>query len=123
MSHTCGPPNHPQTQGKIEHWLQTLKNHILLENYDLPGDLENQINAFVDHYNNERYHESLSNVTPADVYFGRQYSILKRTGDGQLNWPTKRLETLGLFNAGIWQFRQVNIGDVLQTHDCSAVFL
>jgi putative transposase len=55
-----------------------LKNRILLENYFLPGDLELQIEAFVEHYNHERYHESLSNVTPADVYFGRAQSIIKR---------------------------------------------
>lgn len=30
--------DHPQTQGKIERWHQTLKNRILLENYYLPGD-------------------------------------------------------------------------------------
>ena len=44
----------------------------------LPGDLERQIESFVEHYNHERYHESLNNVTPADVYFGRAQSILNR---------------------------------------------
>ena len=78
MSHVRGRPYHPQTQGKIERWHQTLKNRILLENYFLPGDLENQIQAFVDHYNNDRYHESLKNVTPADAYFGRDTAILER---------------------------------------------
>jgi len=33
MDHVRGAPNHPQTQGKIERWHQTLKNRILLENY------------------------------------------------------------------------------------------
>ncbi len=66
----------PQTQGKIERWHQTLKNHILLENYFLPGDLENQIDDFIAYYNHQRYHESLKNLTPADVYFGRGHIIL-----------------------------------------------
>ncbi len=76
MSHFRGAPYHPQTQGKIERWHQTLKNRILLENYFLPGDLEKQIETFVDHYNHQRYHESLKNLTPADVYFGRGQSII-----------------------------------------------
>jgi len=67
-----------QTQGKIERWHQTLKNCVLLENYFLPGDLERQIENFVEHYNHERYHESLNNVAPVDVYFGRTQSILNR---------------------------------------------
>ena len=45
MDHVRGAPNHPQTQGKIERWHQTLKNRILLENYYLPGDLEAHIDA------------------------------------------------------------------------------
>lgn len=77
MEHIRGAPFHPQTQGKIERWHQTMKNRILLENYYLPGNLEQQIGVFVDHYNNHRYHESLNNVTPADVYFGRDKDILR----------------------------------------------
>ena len=77
MDHVRGAPFHPQTQGKIERWHQTMKNRLLLENYYLPGDLEHQISTFVDYYNNQRYHESLNNVTPADVYFGRDKAILK----------------------------------------------
>jgi len=77
MSHVRGAPYHPMTQGKIERWHQTLKNRILLENYFLPGDLEAQIKAFVAHYNHQRYHESLSNLTPADVYFQRGEAILR----------------------------------------------
>jgi len=76
MQHIRGAAYHPQTQGKIERWHQTLKNRILLENYFLPGDLRAQIGAFVDYYNHHRYHESLSNLTPADVYFGRGQTIL-----------------------------------------------
>jgi RNA-directed DNA polymerase len=76
MEHVRGAPYHPQTQGKIERWHQTLKNRILLNNYYLPGDLERQIEAFVEHYNHDRYHESIDNLTPADVYFGRAEAIL-----------------------------------------------
>ncbi len=49
-----------------------------MENYFLPGDLEVQIEAFVEHYNNQRYHESLNYVTPANAYFGRAPAIIKQ---------------------------------------------
>ena len=78
MSHVRGVPFHPQTQGKIERWHHTLKNRILLENYFLPEDLEAQIKTFVEQYNHQRYHECLSNVTPADAYFGRAAAIIKQ---------------------------------------------
>jgi putative transposase len=76
MEHVRSAPYHPQTQGKIERWHQTLKNRILLEHYYLPDDLERQVAAFVAHYNHARYHESLDNLTPADVYFGRAEAVL-----------------------------------------------
>jgi transposase InsO family protein len=78
MSHTRGRPYHPMTQGKIERWHRSLKNCILLENYYLPRELEESVAAFVEHYNTRRYHESLNNVTPEAVYFGRAHAILTR---------------------------------------------
>lgn len=76
MTHTRGKPYHPQTQGKIERWHRSLKNQILLENYYFPGELEERIRQFVDYYNHQRYHESLNNLTPADVFYNRGQSIL-----------------------------------------------
>ena len=76
MKHTRGRPYHPMTQGKIERWHQSLKNRILLEHYYLPEDLERAVADFVDYYNHHRYHESLDNLTPADVYYGRGQTIL-----------------------------------------------
>jgi transposase InsO family protein len=78
MTHTRGKPYHPMTQGKIERYHRSMKNQILLENYYLPGQLEQRLAAFVDYYNLRRYHESLNNLPPADVYFGRGQTILNR---------------------------------------------
>lgn len=54
-----------------------MKNRVLPENYYLPGDLERQIGASVEYYNNARHDESQNNFTPADVYFVRDRSILR----------------------------------------------
>jgi putative transposase len=81
IEHVRGAPFHPQTQGKIERWHQRLKNRVLIEHYYLPRDLEPQVSAFVEHYNHARYHESLDNLTPADVYFGRaETTVAHREG-------------------------------------------
>jgi transposase InsO family protein len=78
IRHTRGKPFHPMTQGKIERYHRSMKNILLLENYYSPSELENQIRLFVDYYNYHRYHESLNNVTPADVYYDRDKKILQR---------------------------------------------
>ncbi|MFH2052631.1 MAG: DDE-type integrase/transposase/recombinase [bacterium] len=75
MAHSSGRPYHPQTQGKIERYHRTMKNVVKLQNYYLQEELEREIARFVKYYNNERVHESLDNVTPADVYHGRHKQI------------------------------------------------
>jgi len=78
IGHSRGKPYHPMTQGKIERYHRSMKNLILLDHYYSPSELEDQIRVFVDYYNNHRYHEALNNVTPADVYYGRDFEILER---------------------------------------------
>ena len=66
------------TQGKIERYHRSMKNVVKLQNYYFPWELEDEIKNFVEYYNNKRYHESLNNVTPADVYYGRDDEIISR---------------------------------------------
>ena len=76
MTPTRGRPYHPMTQGQIERYHRSMKNQTLLENYHLPGALESALSRFVGYYNYERYHESLDDFTPAEVYVGRGQTIL-----------------------------------------------
>jgi putative transposase len=78
IDHIRGAPYHPTTQGKIERWHRSMKNIIKLDNYYTPLELKIAIGAFVEYYNYKRYHESLDNVTPADVYFGRKEKVLRQ---------------------------------------------
>jgi putative transposase len=43
---------------------------------DFPSELEDALQDLIAYYNNQRYYESLNNVTPSDVYFGREYVVL-----------------------------------------------
>lgn len=78
MDHVRGTPYHPMTQGKIERWHRSLKNIIKLQHFYMPSQLRLAIADFVEYYNNNRNHEVLDNLTPADVYFGRAKDLKSR---------------------------------------------
>ena len=78
LTHVRGAPYHPQTQGKIERYHRSMKSVVKLENFYFPWELEHTLASFVDYYNHHRYHESLGNMTPADVYLGRAQEVQLR---------------------------------------------
>jgi len=78
LRHTRGAPYHPMTQGKIEHFHRSMKNVMKLQHYFLPWALEHEISRFIEYYNHRRYHESLNNLKPVDVYEGRGKQILDK---------------------------------------------
>ena len=95
MQHTRSAPYHPMTQGKIERYHRSMKNIVNLQNYFLPTELEVEIASFVSYYNHQRYHESLDNLTPADVYFGRAKEVLtKRDQIKKQTLQQRRLQNL-----------------------------
>jgi len=75
IDHIRGAPYHPQTQGKIERWHRSMKNVVKLQNYYSPSQLAEAIDDFVEYYNNQRYHESLDNMTPVSIYYGKEKEV------------------------------------------------
>lgn len=78
-----GSPGHPQTQGKIERFHQTLKRWLGARPaaVDL-GELQSQLDAFRDHYNERRPHRALGRITPAAAYEATPKAMPSRNGSG-----------------------------------------
>jgi putative transposase len=78
VRHIVASPYHPQTNGKIERYHRSIKGELNLMPYEMPGELREAIQAFIEYYNYQRYHEGLDDVTPYDVYTGRHIEIIQR---------------------------------------------
>ncbi len=83
IRHILASPFHPQTNGKMERYYQTLKQEVNQVLYEVPSALEVALGGFVTYYNFRRYHIALGNVTPEDVIQGRQAQILNRRKEVQ----------------------------------------
>ena len=94
IKHLLASPFHPQTNGKLERYHQTLKRNMNQLPYEMPSDLEAAIVAFVSYYNYRRYHKALGNVTPSDVLKGRREDILRRRKEYTLFQSTQKSTVL-----------------------------
>ncbi len=90
IRHILASPYHPQTNGKIERYHQSIKRDVNQTVYDVPGNLEVAISDFVSYYNHRRYHKALGNVTPADVLYGRKDEIIQKRKEVQAQTLQRR---------------------------------
>ena len=76
LTHVRTAPYHPQSNGKIERWHQTLKADCIRPGTPLNlEDARRIIAKFVDHYNQVRLHSALGYITPADKLAGKAQAI------------------------------------------------
>jgi transposase InsO family protein len=93
-----GSPGHPQTQGKIERFHQTQKRWLAARP---PArtlrELQRQLDAFAEHYNENRPHRALQRRTPGEVYHATPKTAPATNGHAQGHYRLRydRLDTTG----------------------------
>jgi len=97
IRHILAAPYHPQTNGKLERYHQSIKREVNQVPYEFPCQLEQAIASFVEYYNFHRYHKALVNVTPADVLHGRREQILQHRKEVQIQTINRRRD----YNQGL----------------------
>jgi len=90
IGHILAAPFHPQTNGKVERYQQSLKREVNQIPYEAPSQLDKAIADFVDYYNYRRYHKAIGDVTPADVLYGRREQILQRRKEVRIQTINRR---------------------------------
>ena len=100
IKHIFGRPYHPQTQGKIERFHRSIKEKVCLLVYCSPGELKEGIDEAIMRYARTP-HTALKNVSPLDVYMGRQEEILKRRAEKKrLTLERRKLYNMGYKKEG-----------------------
>ena len=97
IRHILAAPFHPQTNGKLERYHQSIKREVNQLPYEAPSHLDKTITDFVEYYNYRRYQKALGNVTPADVLYGRREQILQRRKEVQILTINRRKD----YNRGL----------------------
>jgi transposase InsO family protein len=68
-----GKPYHPQTQGKVERFHQTMKKFVVAQDpAETKKQLQGQLNRFVSYYNTERPHRGIGRRIPLEVWRSRE---------------------------------------------------
>ncbi len=99
IRHIFGKPYHPQTQGKVERWNRRIKETICLIVHESPDALRQALSEAITAYN-ATPHEGLKNVSPDDVYDGRQAQILaSRAAKKKLTLQRRKEYNLGLVSS------------------------
>ena len=95
-----GKPNHPQTQGKVERFQQTMKNWLRAQPHQPAtlGELQSLLDTFAGIYNSQRPHRSLpGRMTPAAAYAARPKAVPgDRAADTHDRVRTDRIDATGL---------------------------
>jgi len=78
MTHVKTSRCHPQSNGKIERWHQSLKAECIRPGTPLSlDDARRLVAAYVEHYNTVRLHSAIGYVTPQDMRDGRQQEVFR----------------------------------------------
>ena len=91
-----GRPNHPQTQGKVERFQQTLKNWLRAQpTGSTLEELQAQLDYYRDYYNTIRPHRSLQQRTPEQAYNSRAKAGPSGTVGGHWRIREDRIDNEG----------------------------
>ncbi len=93
-----GSPGHPQTQGKIERFHQTLQRWLAAQPPATTStDLQRQLDRFREHYNEQRPHRALDRQTPGQAYRATPKALPATNGHtpGHYRLRYDRLDTKG----------------------------